>query len=183
MKMVHFFIFFWVGIGLAAISWLHSNHYAVFSNRAPSAIKANNSWGIVHVLGGECGCSQNVANYLLKRGPIKGYSERIILIGEFEQASKLKEQGFEFLSLELADIEGVPMFMVHDQKGEVLHAGGYTAGMAGPLSDFQDAKTFQHLVSGQSVESLPVKGCAVAQKIRESIDPLGLKYSKRITYE
>lgn len=176
MKMTHFFVLFWAGITGLTLSWLHSSHYAVFSNRAPSSIEQTNQWGIVHVLGGECGCSQNVAKYLLSRGLNSDAQERVVIIGELPQESELVEKGFVVSNIKLDELEGVPMFIVHDEKGNVVHSGGYTDGMAGPLSDFQDVKTLGHLERGESVETLPVRGCAIAKKIKESLDPLGLKY-------
>lgn len=139
------------------------------------------TWQALHVLYRDCGCSQRVARHLLHQGPHPRCQERIVMVGEPDPrwAAQATERGFpiEFLtSQELAvryQIEAAPLLVILDPMGEVVYAGGYTRRKQG--ADFQTHQLIESLQQGQSVEVLPVYGCAVSEKMQALVDPLRIK--------
>src|SRR5258708_4737657 len=49
--------------------------------RAMRGVDPPSPWFVMHVLYAECGCSQRVLARLLARAPVRGVTERIVLVG------------------------------------------------------------------------------------------------------
>lgn len=133
-----------------------------------------------HFLYGDCPCSRRVLRTIVDRDPVHGVSERIVLIGDDpELKSKAIARGFEVETVtpdELKDRYGVdaaPLLLVANSNGLIQYSGGYTSRKQG--LDVSDVSIIHHIVNGQTVEELPLYGCAVSDTLKSIIDPLGLK--------
>lgn len=174
------FIFFWVA-GLSYTgAYLHGNHFVEFKNQKMKDFNIEtNQWGMIHILGQGCGCSEIIGEYLIKRGPIKNHQERVYIIGEHhELAQNLKKSGFQVKKIDEFEnrIEGVPMLIVHNDKGKSLYSGAYTKGVVTPISKILDLNIFKSIKENKPTKDLLVAGCAVSKELQSKLDPLGLKY-------
>jgi hypothetical protein len=138
------------------------------------------SWFVLHVLSEECQCSQDVLGHLLVRGAQSRFSEKVLFIGNGAPVrSRLVERGFVFESIAPEQlearlgVEGTPLMVVANPRGEVVYMGGYAGNRWGPP---QDLDVMQALAQGRTVNALPLFGCAVSRGLQERLDPLGLKY-------
>lgn len=73
-------------------------------------------------------------------------------------------------------IEGAPWLVIVAPDDSIRYAGGYTTDR-NARSGYLDAAIWSTISAGKSFRSLPAFGCAVGQRVRRAIDPLGLKYS------
>ncbi|MCC9604009.1 thioredoxin family protein [Stieleria sp. JC731] len=138
---------------------------------------------VIHVMNLQCPCSKRVLRTLLERTPINGTHEKILFVGsdpEFDRQATQK--GFATESVKHTElkerfgIESSPMMLVVDHSGTIRYSGGYTSRKQG--LDVQDVSIIKTLLEGQSVESLPIYGCAVSRSLRKVVDPLQLKYEQ-----
>lgn len=133
-----------------------------------------------HFLYGNCPCSRRVLNHLVKRSPIDGVMEHIVLVGpDPELQTKAEQVGFlvdVVTPLELQSrygVEAAPLLVVTDPGATILYSGGYTARKQS--FDNQDEDILQRIIQGDAIQELPLYGCAVSQELKSIIDPLGLK--------
>ena len=146
--------------------------------RDPSSRK---NWLALHVLYGECGCSQRVLATLLMRPPVHEVSERIVYIGTAgdHTESRARALGYAFDQVtreqlvERYHLESAPLLVVADPADRVRYVGGYTDRKQGEF--VRDADVLSRLVEGHEVEALPTFGCAVSAKLQSAVDPLGLR--------
>jgi hypothetical protein len=138
-------------------------------------------WLALHVLYGECGCSQRVLAKLLMRPPVREVTERIVYIGaaDTRTESRARALGYAFDQVtreqlvERYHLESAPLLVVADPGGRIRYVGGYTDRKQG---DFvRDADVLSRLVEGREVEALPTFGCAVSEKLQSAVDPLRLR--------
>ncbi|MAX65782.1 MAG: hypothetical protein QF441_00305 [Bacteriovoracaceae bacterium] len=178
------FLFLWFCSIFYLIANMHGFHLISFKNsETEKNIKLEpiqEQWGLVHILAEGCGCSEIIADYLLKRKPQKNLHEQVLLLGETQKyATKLNKSGYKVkISQELNGyIDGVPMLLIHNKAGEIKYSGGYAKTMVTPITKIQDLKILKQIQSHISTEKLAVMGCAVSKKLQKEIDPLGLKYN------
>jgi hypothetical protein len=145
---------------------------------------AGSLWTMTHVLGKGCKCSEQVFNYLIKRGPQSDLEENVILLGDVpEYRAALEKRGFKVTEKnprELATEKaiGVPFLLINSAKGEGVYAGGYASSMIDERTPLLDLQILHSLRDGKSASELPIFGCAVSQRMQKLIDPLELKYKE-----
>ena len=69
-------------------------------------------------------------------------------------------------------VKAVPLLVVLSEGGHVRYAGGYTTRKQGP--EPRDVSIIERARAVESVEALPVFGCAVAEELRTRLDPTGV---------
>lgn len=143
-------------------------------------LPAEDRWLVSHFLYADCPCSRKVLDYVVHREPLANVNERIVLIGH-PQPTELEAAQAKF-SVELISpeallaqygVESAPLLVVTDRDGTIKYAGGYTHRKQG--LDYQDQSIVRQLVAGSQVDSLPLYGCAVSQRLKRIIDPMSLK--------
>jgi hypothetical protein len=141
---------------------------------------------LVHVISTGCSCTERLFAHLVARGRFPGTEETVVLVGEDPGSTKAAAAGpagFAFTSLSAGELaaryglEAAPVLIAFDGTGGLRYAGGYYAhpSTVWPL----DERIHAQLASGQTPEPLPVFGCAVSPRLQESLDPLGIVYSRR----
>lgn len=177
----------WAVIGLGILGKIHGQHLITFfapekvSNEMVTELKKDFKFGTLHILSEGCGCSDNVLQYLKKRGPLKDIQETIIYVGKIQEKSQLVNSGFIVKEVLIEDIEkfeirAVPILVIYDQSNTTHYIGGYSDKMITPLTKMKDIELVKNLKNKQKVDSLPIKGCSVSRKFQKILDPLGLKY-------
>jgi len=63
----------------------------------------------------------------------------------------------------------------------VAYSGGYAPRRPGRATEICDLALWQAVAHGQAVEPYPAYGCAASRWLRQTIDPLGIKYSRATT--
>lgn len=176
----------WVIAILFVTSTMHAGHLVSFKNSVVSnleeigILEKSKKWGMVHVLGKGCSCSEFVADHLIKRGPKKDADEKILIVGDFDYSKKLKEAGFNVGEYKNTKgfIKGVPMLVVHDADNTVQYSGGYAPHVITPVTPIEDLKIYKDLQHGsKDVIAYGIMGCAVSKKLQKLLDPLNLKYT------
>ena len=177
----------WLAVSSAVFGYFHGWHLVQFQSPSSlsisSEIKMQSEFGIFHFLGEGCSCSEHIADYLLKRGPIGKVFEQVQIIGDMgTYPEQLTRAGYGVKQLSVAQVatEGlsaVPLLVVFDQNLNVQYAGGYTEGPITPFSEFQDLQVLADLGEAKKVAVLPIKGCAVSREYQKLLDPLGIKYA------
>jgi hypothetical protein len=128
----------------------------------------------VHVLLGTCGCSAQVLERLIARGPRADVVERVLMVEASANEPLLvsaRARGFSVEALDAQElalryaIESAPMLMVLSPQGRLSYAGGYG----------RNLDVLDRVVRGETVAALPVFGCAVSNRLKKTLDPLGLK--------
>jgi hypothetical protein len=140
------------------------------------------TWTLVHVLYGQCRCSEQTLEYLVKRGPKAHASEVVLLVGDNpEFAASARAAGFALTAVTAHElkarfnIETAPLLLVLDPSGAVRYAGGYTARKQG--LDYQDTEILETLQHGGAALELPPFGCAASRELQKLLDPIGIKYA------
>jgi translation initiation factor 2 beta subunit (eIF-2beta)/eIF-5 len=161
---------------------MHGSHRVFFSNPDSNKITLDSndkSWGMVHILGEGCGCSEIIAEHLIKRKALPNTHEKVYFIGSFPQyEQKLKAAGFSVEEKPEVKkyLEGLPMLIVHNPKGEVKYSGGYAHKIITPITKLLDQEIYTKVKNNTATEKLLIAGCAVSKQIQNQIDPLGLVY-------
>ncbi len=134
-----------------------------------------------HFLYADCPCSRRVLTHVLDRAPVHGVAENLVIIGSKteELAANALRQGFaldavaEDELLGKYGVESAPLLVVVDQSGQIVYSGGYTSRKQG--LDYHDVNVLQALLDGEAVENFPLYGCAVSERLKDLVDPLGIK--------
>ncbi len=134
---------------------------------------------VIHILDVDCRCSQRVLEHLVARRALPGVEERVVLVGpEGLEGPRVSSSGFE---LEVVTRSGLlarygvlsaPVMVVADGQSRVQYIGGYT--LRKQATAMRDAEIIARIARGEEVEPLPLFGCAVDAKLRETVDPLRL---------
>lgn len=139
-------------------------------------------WSKLHFLGGDCGCSENIFNSLIKRSPEVDVNEQVFIIGKNEKwFMELKKQGYNVTTGAMDEfsrkysINAVPQLSVLDEKKNILYSGGYTT-KRGPASTVEDQSIYRELKDKHKAEERPIFGCLNGTVNRNNADPLKIKY-------
>jgi hypothetical protein len=137
-------------------------------------------WMAVHVLYSECRCSKRIAEHLLETARPADVDEHVLLVKDGDDTGigkRLGDGGFHVhvvTSEELAErygIEAVPFFVLLGPDGVARYAGGYTDRKQGPAP--RDLEIIAAAREGKGeLPALPTFGCAVSEKLRNTLDPL-----------
>lgn len=135
---------------------------------------------VLHVLYEKCGCSKKVLRDLLGRPATAGVTERILFVGHDEElAGRARRLGYEIEELDATQLEAryalisAPLLAILGADDGLAYLGGYTHRKRGP--EPRHREIIASLQRGDSVERLPVFGCAVTRDLRAAVDPLGLR--------
>ena len=137
------------------------------------------SWSAVHVLYASCRCSERIAEHLAASVRPARLRETVLFIGHDEALEgALTSHGFRVQELSedaLATafgIDAAPLFVIENERAELLYVGGYTERKQGLAT--RDLSIVRDLRAGLSVAPLPIFGCAVSRELREKTNPLAL---------
>lgn len=173
-----------IGTTVVAVSLLARHAVALPSSSAtaidaPSSSESSARWSMVHVLYSECRCSQRIADHLSTSERPTDLNELVLLVGEDGAlARRLRTSGFQVTVVTEAqlqaryEIEAAPLLLITDPAGERRYAGGYTREKQG--AQIHDLKILASLREGESPNALPLLGCAVSDRLKAAINPLGL---------
>lgn len=186
--------FVWGAILSFVCVFLMADHWAPFKSpdttnlehvlaRLHPVEKQERRWKAIHVLYQHCGCSNLVLDSILENGPHPDAEEHIVLVGQADPiVLRLAEsRGFSVETLsdrELWDayrLEIAPLLIVREADGQIRYCGGYTNRKRGSQVKIHDL--LSSLVRKGRVQELPVYGCAVSEKMKNAMDPLGFKES------
>lgn len=165
-------------------AWTLAQHSLPFAPARPAAQPGSGDFVAWHILGSDCGCSEAVADELVRRGPRPGWREQVRLIGdEPALAARVRAAGFavdrtdgETLAREHG-IQGAPWLALFDRAGAVRYSGGYTARRPGQSGGGElSGDLMAAVAAGDAPAALPAFGCPVSQETRTRLDPLGLKF-------
>jgi hypothetical protein len=136
-------------------------------------------WMAVHVLYTECRCSRVLVEHLLSTRRPNNVVEKVLLVGrDADLEARLTAGGFHVVQVrpaELAEryhVAAVPLLIVTAPDESVRYVGGYTTRKQGP--DPRDLEIIAGAREERPLASLPVLGCAVSDKLRAMLNPLGL---------
>lgn len=152
-------------------------HTALAELRTP---EEQADWMVVHVLYAACTCSGRVVDHLLADPRPAGVVETILWVGSVPELDARVEAGPfavvhvrpEELELRFA-IEGAPLFFVVDPEGNVRYHGGYTDRKQGLA--IRDVEIIERVRASDDVTSLPLFGCPTSDRLRDLLDPFGLR--------
>ena len=167
------------------ITGLHNLSFFPDKSFSQKAV-AKDQWTVTHVLGAGCKCSQIIFEHLLNRGVRTDVLENVIIVGDMkEEARRLQEKGFQVLAKDARTLAsekavGVPFMLVNSPRGDTVYAGGYANGFVKKGTPILDAEIIASVKGGKVASELPIFGCAVSQRIKSLIDPLGLKYKESV---
>jgi hypothetical protein len=137
-------------------------------------------WLAVHVMYAQCRCSQRLIDHLASRPHPPGVSEAVLLAGSDEVLeARLRDAGYRLEVIEPAELErryhvtAAPLLAVLDASQQLRYLGGYTRTKQGPAP--QDTAIIASLMRVERVADLPLLGCAVSERLRAMLDPLGLQ--------
>ena len=172
----------WLPLPIVGVGLLMASHLLTLPEPELKGLTLEGTgWRALHVIALKCGCSRQVLTHLLERGPAEQWTERIVLIGEDPVVeSRARAAGFGFESVTAATLEqrygvqGAPLLVLVDAKGEARYAGGYArTANAAP----EDLALFREVAATGHAEKRPLFGCAVSRSLQKKLDPLSLKYS------
>jgi hypothetical protein len=137
--------------------------------------RAAPAWKSVHVLYSECRCSQRIVSHLLDSPRPPEFREVILWVGQVAPPAKLRTK-FHLIELTRArlasfGIEAAPTLLVIDPAGRLRYSGGYTERKQGPkimdLAILEEAR-----LGAPRLDSLPIFGCAVSERLKEALSIL-----------
>ena len=174
----------------ASLTAWHSVALPVGNPVETTAGTEDGRWHMVHYLSSDCACSREVANYLVRRRPLAGVMEEVVLIASENPGAQLKmlnmfkQNGFR-TSLMAPDaaandagVEGVPLLQIRAPDGSLRFRGGYREHGA-PPDRFLDISILSGLMNSRAVPRPRVYGCATTHRLRALLDPLSLKVLSR----
>lgn len=175
-----------VGGSLLAAHWVALPIPAADDERLDAALAAlrgpedADRWLVVHVLYAACECSARVVEHLADDPRPQGVVEKVVWIGNRpELEARLDAAGFAITRVAPTDlttiyaIESAPLLLVVDGGGTLRYRGGYTDRKQSLA--IQDVAIVEQLVADGDVPALPLFGCAVSRRLRDMLDPLGLR--------
>lgn len=143
-------------------------------------LRSRPGWMMVHVLYPECTCSQRILEHVLRREPLSGVREHVLLVGReasIEARLRRKSRAYSVIrKRELSTVYGIeaaPILVISDPSDQLRYVGGYTERKQGP--QIQDSKVLAELKAEKRLEPLPLFGCAVGEALSAAIDPLDIR--------
>lgn len=136
-------------------------------------------WTLVHVIYDHCSCTGSLLKHWVDRGPSKNAREVIMVVGDHIPYEKeLEKAGFIIDKMERDPfverfgIEAAPLLTVLDSHGNLKYMGGYFRSSATKIP--LDEEIIRRTYLGETIEPLPLYGCALSRRLRKYIDPFGL---------
>lgn len=157
-----------LSISLAMV-WAAGVHQIPLSRRADVRFEGGPKRAI-HVLVSDCDCSAAVSEYLAARGPRRGWSESVWVVGGGAAwTERLREAGFDVdrdgqNRAAAARIAGGPMMLAVAESGQIAWLGGYTQGAPRRGAQFRDIEVLRDLEAGREPSSQAAIGCPRANR-------------------
>jgi hypothetical protein len=144
-------------------------------------------WHAVHVLYAECRCSKRVLDHLLDTQRPTDLAETILLVVDDEREpttllERFRDTRFSYRIVnrtQLKDqfhIQAAPLLIVLDPADAISYSGGYSQRKAD--QQLRDLEIVAELRASRPADPLPIFGCGVSRELQQSLDPLGIKYSR-----
>lgn len=174
------FISFWFLTALGGVIYLHRVHSIPVAETSIHPEKMDGDINISHFLSPECKCSHLLRDHFIKRGP-SSYNEKFYIIKTHDESlnrkitQPLEKAGFKTELISEEKVTGVPLLVIQNTKGESLYTGGYTQGAIRPDSIILDIQIANDLKHKKNITAYSALGCAVSEKLKKYIDPLGVK--------
>lgn len=171
------FLICWFICGFIGVSYVHRVHSIPVEAGFIDGKNKSKSLSLSHFLSPACKCSHYLKNYLVKRGP-SSLVETVYLINDPQQLSFKKEfeqAGFNVMLVDESEVQGVPLLVIKDETGKLIYSGGYTNGRINAQSEFLDLKIANDITSRNILTAYNAIGCAVSDKLKKYIDPVGIK--------
>ena len=138
---------------------------------------------VVHVIAAHCSCTERLFEHLVKRGAFADADEVLLFVGEdaAKQAAATRA-GFRYVNVDAEALatrfllESATVMFAFDANGALRYAGGYFNHPSARSA--LDERIREQVRHGAAPEPLPVYGCAVSSRLRESVDPLGIVYKR-----
>ena len=161
MKFKNFGIFIiWfliVSIPLTYMMGAHSLSLNSSHSKELNKLKSNQSVTLLHFLGADCACSENVYKKFLSRKPKTNQVEKIFVVGKNDDwVRNLKQIGYavETNSMEYFEkkfeIKAVPQLTIL-RNNQILYSGGYSR-QRGPASIVEDELIVKEVIEKNKVE-------------------------------
>ena len=180
----------WFVVTLVALASLMLNHVVAMPKpddparlrKSISALRESHDRPfLLHVIYRDCSCTNNLFSHLIARKPFDQAEEKILFVGaDAKKQLAAQQAGFGFKVVaasylrEEFGIEAAPLLLVSDPDGQMRYIGGYYNHPAAIHS--MDEQIYFALQAGKPVESLPLFGCAVSDRLQAAVDPFGLVY-------
>jgi hypothetical protein len=188
MKFHSIFIIWFIVLSIPLTYMMGTHSLSLKSSRSTAikqlvdAKKGANKWSELHFLGGDCACSENVYQSLVKRLPKPEINEQVFIIGKNELWKEgLSKQGYQIQMGSMDEFEkkysikAVPQLTILDQDKNLLYSGGYTT-KRGPASIVEDEVIVRELKDKKKADERPIFGCLNGSVNRKNADPMGIKY-------
>jgi len=172
-------------VGLAALSFNHMfamptpGQAQSLSQAMLSLRQGSGREFLVHVIDGDCSCTERLFAHLLERGPFPDVEEVVLFAGNDPGKQRAAEgAGFAFVAisstalLERYHLEVAPVLVAFDGAANLRYLGGYYDHPAAMWP--RDERLRDELARGDSPRPLPVFGCAVSERLQNELDPLGI---------
>lgn len=159
------------------LSRQHQTPLPLPSLQASVPVSASSSWRLVHFLVPGCACSDGVAGYLARRGPVtaEGTLEEVLLLDDAPVLSaRLRGAGWKVSTVHPGSPEGYgvrggPWLMIFDPNGGTRYSGGYEGKpISGDRDSFEDLAVLARLRRGERVVPFGPFGCIVGSKFLEA---------------
>ncbi|HEX4445697.1 MAG TPA: hypothetical protein VH044_03145 [Polyangiaceae bacterium] len=136
-------------------------------------------WMAIHVLDAQCGCSRRIADHVMATVRPSDLAEHVLLVGhDAPLEARLARKGMPITEVTEAELVGryhaqaVPMLLVVAPDGTLPYVGGYTDRKQGPAP--RDLEIIEAARAGRDLPALPILGCAVGERLKDSLNPLGV---------
>ena len=187
MKQKYIFVIWFIGLSIPFSYMMGTHSLSLNSSKnenIKSLVKSESleKWSKLHFLGGDCGCSENIFNSLMKRSSSPDINEQVFIIGKNEKwSNELIKKGYVVSMGEMDEfskkyaINAVPQLTILDAKKNILYSGGYTS-KRGPASKVEDQEIYKDIKDKNHASERPIFGCLNGSINRKNADPLGVKY-------
>ncbi len=179
----------WAAVVILALASLGVSHTAAMPGpsadvrfaQAARALVGGRGPTYVHVIDPACSCTAGLLAHLEARRAFAGVTEWVIYLGEDAALQRrLETAGFRFAGStretigETLGLEVAPVLVAITAVDSLAYLGGYFDRPA--AVEARDAQIHAALQAARRAEPLPVFGCAVSDRLRAQVDPLGIVY-------
>lgn len=186
------FILFWIVGGiLAGAMWMGPHMFPMQASSDWGSLNFDQTlgtWQMSHVLGDSCDCSKSILNHLMTRAKSE-VRETVIWVtressqADFPELNQLKAKGFLTQVLDdsasvFLEALAVPTLLIHDPKGQLVYAGGYSRSKDYSKEHVLDLEIFESFKQGRNYPGLPIYGCVTSKKYEAFFNSNLLKMRK-----
>ncbi len=144
-------------------------------------LRQSERWLMVHVIDENCSCTKALTKSLIDRQAQIDVEEWVLYVGrdpmikaQFEGAGYLFDAETRPSLDDRYGIEAAPMLFILSPNDALQYGGGYFERPS--VFRAMDQALLRQIRAGNTVEALPLYGCAVSPRLQKLIDPLGIKF-------